>query len=201
MVRATWLVLIDQTQHLSRELRHSLNRFSSPSFLRSPSSLPEPAPPSSPSRNHSAVVLGTPYCHDICVGPDETCPTRRPRLLTATLSTNRTGPARPTTSEIGRCPTSPCHCTGSSAASTTAAKWWPASRRTAAHGCGRTGRPTSGSSPVTWWSRPWSPSRPAQHTPCYPSPRNRPGAGVAQVVHSAVPRPGQPYVWDGRADV
>ena len=68
------LACSDQAQHLSREPRHSLNRFSSPSFLRSPPSLPEPAPPSSPPRNHSPVVLGTPYCHNICVGPDETAP-------------------------------------------------------------------------------------------------------------------------------
>ncbi|KAF0298705.1 hypothetical protein FJT64_003937 [Amphibalanus amphitrite] len=65
----------DSWEDLSRELRHSLNRFSSPSFLHSPPSPPEPAPPPSPPpppRHQSAVVLGTPFGRDICVGPDDT---------------------------------------------------------------------------------------------------------------------------------
>ena len=70
----------DSWEDLSRELRHSLNRFSSPSFLHSAPSPPERAPPASPPRNLSAVVLSTPYAQDICVGPDETAAQPAPQL-------------------------------------------------------------------------------------------------------------------------
>ncbi|XP_037074758.1 uncharacterized protein LOC119095994 [Pollicipes pollicipes] len=79
----------DSWEDLSKELRHSLNRFSSPSFLHSlPNStspnhvdqedsitIPAPqqrAPVSTPPRNFSEVIITTTHCHDICVGPDET---------------------------------------------------------------------------------------------------------------------------------
>ena len=86
----------DSWEDLSRELRHSLNRFSSPSFLHSPPRLPEPAPPSSPPRNLSDVVLSTPYCQDICVGPDDTPPPQLPNPPAETPDAGvEYGPHRP----------------------------------------------------------------------------------------------------------